>query len=160
MRKFSVILLVILFSLVLFGCSSNPQPQSSGTQEYYAQEKMQQESISKIGFPAVKNFREKRIMRDILELRDQTGYVTYAYLQNITTGKLVYLGQGIGYPIPYSTQYTNPMKYAGVPQADPNGLYSPAAAEGTWYMMKDPNSDEVKPIYCEPRIVVSPFKLH
>jgi hypothetical protein len=46
-----------------------------------------------------------------------------------------------------------------LPQADPNGLFSPASAEGTWILMKDPNGKEVKPVYIEPRIIVSPFKL-
>lgn len=50
--------------------------------------------------------------------------------------------------------------YATINQADPNGLFSPASAEGTWILMKDPNGDSVKPVYCEPRVICSPFKLH
>ena len=46
-----------------------------------------------------------------------------------------------------------------LPQADPNGLFSPPSAEGTWVMCKDPNSDKVEPIYSEPRIIVSTFPL-
>jgi hypothetical protein len=83
------------------------------------------------------------------------------------TGKFVFLGQSIGYGIPYATQYTSPQKedgsvnthYAILPQADPNGLFSPASAEGTWVLLKDPNSNDVKPVYIEPRVIVSPFKL-
>ncbi len=35
----------------------------------------------------------------------------------------------------------------------------PSSAEGTWVSLKDPNSDDVKVVYIEPRVVVSPFKL-
>jgi hypothetical protein len=127
--------------------------------------------------PAIKNFRERKILKDILELRDQEGLVTYSYLENMVPqvqpgrtalgGKLTYFGETIGYGIPYATQYTNPQKieyhsnsgYGVIAQADPNGLFSPASAEGTWLLMKDPNGKDVLPIYVEPRVVVSPFKL-
>jgi hypothetical protein len=84
-------------------------------------------------------------------------------------GKLIFFCSSIGYGLPYATQFTNPQKiedkqtqigYAILPQADPNGLFSPASAEGTWILCKDPNSDKVAPIYVEPRVVTSPFKLH
>jgi hypothetical protein len=78
------------------------------------------------------------------------------------TGKLIFVGRSVGYGIPYATEYTNPMKFVGtgatVPQADPNGLFSPTNAEGTWILMVTPKGD-VKPVYFEPRIVVSPFPL-
>ena len=46
-----------------------------------------------------------------------------------------------------------------LPQAEPNGMFSPAAAEGTWVMLKNPNGTDVKPVYVESRIIVSPFPL-
>ena len=121
--------------------------------------------------PAIKNFRERKMLKDILELRDQAGLVTYTYIVSEQTGKLRFFGQTIGYGMPYATQYTNPQKlqrssvYGGgyrvdvMAQADPNGLFSPAAAEGTWVLMKDPGSSKVLPVYLEPRIIVSPFPL-
>ncbi len=121
--------------------------------------------------PAIKNFRERKILKDIIEMRDREGLTTFTYIVAEMTGKLIFLGESVGYGIPAATQYTNPQKvtfaydvkkqHADVvlPQADPNGLYSPASAEGTWVLMKDPNSKSVKPVYIEPRIIVSPFKL-
>ena len=44
-------------------------------------------------------------------------------------------------------------------QADPNGLFSPGSAEGTWIMCKDPKGPDVRPVYVEPRVIVSPFPL-
>lgn len=80
-------------------------------------------------------------------------------------GKIIFVGESVGYAIPYSTQYTNPEKLEfhngpiTLPQADPNCLFMPESAEGSWVLLKDPNSDGVKPVYFEPRIIVSPFKL-
>lgn len=132
------------------------------------QEQLMAESTSAVPLPAIKNFREKRLLKDIFELRDQAGLTTYTYVWNELAGRLVFFCDSIGYPVPYATQYTNPQKtiegrttgeFTAIPQADPNGLFSPAAAEGTWVMCKDPHGDAVRPVYVEPRVVVSPFKM-
>lgn len=155
-----------LLVFVVSGCGVGSPP-SSDEKQQAEQERILQEGTSSVGMPNIKNFREKRMMKDILEMRDQTDFVTYAYLYNDYNGCVVYVGQGIGYPIPYSTQYTSPQKiaekghqygYAITPQADPNGLFSPPSSEATWYLMKDPNSDALGVQYLEPRMMVTPFK--
>lgn len=87
------------------------------------------------------------------------------------SGKWIYFGKCIGYGIPYSTQYSNPEKdlyntsmsnvHHNIPQAEPNGLFMPTSSEGTWIMLINPdNSQDIKPVYIEPKIIVSPFKLN
>lgn len=157
---------LLLLAILFAGCD-DLKPTSDDVQRSQS-ERLLSEATSQVGMPAIKNFRERKMVKDILELRDQTGLTTYTYVWNELSGKLVFFGETIGYGIPYSTQFTNPSKlehvYQGggvviLPQADPNGLFSPASAEGTWVLMKDPNGKDVKPVYVEPRIVVSPFKL-
>lgn len=165
-----IVALATLFLIV--GCDA---PTSDDTQRQQ-QEKILAEGTSQIGMPAIKNFRERKMAKDILELRDQEGLITYTYMENMNPtpikgktalgGKLTYVGESVGYGLPYATQFTNPQKvdrssssYAVIAQADPNGLFSPASAEGTWVLLKDPNGVTTKPVYIEPRIVVSPFKL-
>lgn len=128
------------------------------------QESLMQEAVSATGMPAIKNFRERRLLKSIFEMRDQE-ISTFTYIAN-ADGKLVFLCNSIGFGIPYATQYTNPQKLeygnssvTTISQADPNALFSPGTAEGTWVMCKDPNGSEVKPVLIEPRIVVSPFEL-
>jgi hypothetical protein len=136
------------------------------------QEVILAEGTSVVGMPAIKNFRERRIMKTIYELRDQEGLVTYTYLENMIPavvhghtalgGKLTYFGRTIGYGIPAATQFTNPLKRVGeavIKQADPNTLFSPESAEGTWVLMAAPGGKETQPIYCEPRLIVLPFAL-
>lgn len=70
---------------------------------------------------------------------------------------------------PYATQYSAPEKdtyvttsssvHHNVPQAEPNGLFMPVNAEGTWIMLVDPAGGGPKPVYVEPRAIVSPFRL-
>ena len=151
---------------VAFSAEKGCEPSSDHIQSQQ-QERILAEGTAQTGMPAIHNFRERKLLKDILELRDQDGLVTYTYIFADMTGKLVFFCDSIGYGIPYATQYTNPQhvdtSYPSIryilPQADPNGLFSPASAEGTWVMCKNPHGPEVKPIYIEPRIVVSPFKL-
>lgn len=160
----SIVLLCVLL-LTLSSCSYN---QSSDSQQRDQQEVLLKEATSQVGLPAIHNFRERRILKDLYELRDQEGFVTYTYVWSEMQGKLVFLGESIGYGIPYAAQYTNPQKverrHSGgelytLPQADPNGIFSPESAEGTWVMLRNPSTGDIQPVYVEPRIVVSPFRL-
>lgn len=160
MKRIIALLMVLVLSVGLTGCSND----TSDDKQRRDQERILQEGTAQTGMPAIKNFRERKMLKEIIELRDQEGLTTYTYLFSEQTGKLIFFGETIGYGIPYATQYTNPEKYVyqgtTLPQADPNGLFSPASAEGTWILLKDPNGNSVKPVYVEPRIVVSPFKLN
>ena len=168
MKKLTLVgLIIFAFSFVgadTDGCDGKPTSDDIQRQQ---QERVLQEGTSQIGMPAIKNFRERKLLKDILELRDQANFPTYTYLWSDLQGRWVFFCNSIGYGIPYATQFTNPQKvvqsYAGsfgtLPQADPNGLFSPAAAEGTWVMCKDPGGPDVKPVYIEPRCIVSPFEL-
>jgi hypothetical protein len=152
-------LFILLF--LLTGCEK-----SSDEIQTVQQEKILKEATSQTGMPAIVNFRERKLLKQIFELRDQKGLTTYTYIVAENTGKLIFLGESIGYGIPAATQYTAPSKidgcsssYVTVPQADPNGLFSPSSAEGTWVMLFDKEKKESVPVYVEPRIIVSPFKL-
>jgi len=160
-----------LFSLMVVtvcGCYTSPPPSSDEVQREQ-QEKILREGTSQVGMPAIKNFRERKLYKDILEMRDQDGLVTYTYLWNEMQGKKVFFCQSVGFGIPYATQFTSPQKPAvwrgegvgvvALPQADPNGLFSPSSAEGTWILCKNPSGPETRPVYVEPRVIVSPFKL-
>ncbi len=159
-------ILIMVALLTVTGCLEE-RPNSDKVQKQQ-QEQLMNESNMRAGMPSIVNFREKKLLKDIYELRDQQGLTTYTYLWNEFNGKLVFLCDSIGYGIPYATQYTNPQKvvareyqtgYAILPQADPNGLFSPPSADGTWVMCKNPNGNEVKPVFIEPKVIVSPFKL-
>ena len=166
MKKNIVIALAV--AACLAACAQAP---SSDREQQRAQEVLLQEGTAQVGMPAIKNFRERKLLKQILELRDQEGLVTYTYTFAEATGKKTFLCNSIGYGLPAATQFTNPEKIAAdrleygitLPQADPNGLFSPSSAEGTWVLCLDPNDTTGKgktlPVYSEPKLIVSPFKL-
>jgi hypothetical protein len=159
------LLLTALLVFILMGCEVTSDNQLS-----IKQEAIMREANAQVGMPAIKNFQERKLMKMILELRDQENLECYAYLFSEQTGQLHFIGKCIGFGIPYSTQYTNPMRAlkntetemsgnATINQADPNGLFMPSSAEGTWLMMVNPKTGAPQPCYFEPRVVVSPFEL-
>ena len=161
MKTIASVSLLAALGLTLTGCIE----ESSDTKQREQQERILQEGTAQTGMPAIKNFRERKLLKQIIEMRDQDGLVTSTYTVPETTGRPVFLCNSIGYGLPAATQYTNPEKYVGttgatLPQADPNGLFSPSSAEGTWVMCSDPSgSGKTRPVYVEPRVIVSPFKL-
>jgi hypothetical protein len=75
-------------------------------------------------------------------------------------GKAVFACPSKGYPIPYTTQLTNPnqiLPYAGstasvaIPQAEPNGLYT-GTSTATWVLCirtLPGGGSEINPVYTE-----------
>lgn len=165
MRK-SIIILGVISLLVSVGCNLPLPSESSDKIESKKQEQSLQEMARKIGLPAITNFAEKKLVNMIMEMRDRNE-PTFTYSYSEMEGKFRLVGNSIGYGIPAATQYTNPDKIitsgtdgiTTIPQADPNGLFSPDSADGTWILLKDPNSSDVKPVFFEPRMTVSPFRL-
>lgn len=159
-----ILTIISLLSLILLvSCKDESSSESIQNKK---QEDLNKQAVSSVGMPSIVNFQEKRTLKDILELRD-TALRTYTYTVAEMTGKRIFLCDSIGFGISSATQYTNPQKiareYQGgaavIPQADPNGLYSPASAEGTYVMCLNPNTGKPVAMYVEPRIIVSQFKL-
>ena len=155
--------LFILLVTCMLMTSCGPVSQSSDEQLESKQEQVMREANSQVGMPAIKNFQERKLAKQIFELRDKEDMICYAYLFNEMSGKLIFLGKCMGYGLPYSVQYTNPMKETyrefSMPQADPNGLFMPEGLSATWIMLIDPDTGKARPVYVEPNVIVSPFKL-
>ena len=164
-------LIFLMFVLVVTSCDKT-QKSSSDRELQLKTETIMQESNRQLGMPSIVNFQEKKNLKWIYELCDQENLICYAYLFNEMKGEVgQYLGECVGYGIPYSTQFSNPEKYmddpygtmeAGsiiIPQAEPNGLFKPTGMSATWLIMLEPKTKKPRPVYIEPMIIVSPFKL-
>lgn len=163
-------LFIALLCASLFASCENVPSQTADEKTTQMQSNLEQEAVAQSGIPAIHNFQEKKLLKQIYELRDNEKLVCYAYLFNAMQGKLVFIGKCIGYGIPYSTQYSNPERVAKyselqttgnltLPQSEPNGLFMPTSSEGTWVMLLD-ESGTPHPVYIEPQVIVSPFKLN
>jgi hypothetical protein len=158
------VIIASAFALFLAGCE-DVKPSSDKVQREQ-QEAIAMQATMSVGMPAIVNFSEKRLLKDIFELRDKM-VPTYTYLVGEQAGIIgEKICDSLGYGIPYATQFTNPQKiaaqahqvgYAVLPQADPNGLFSPAQADGTWVMCKVPGSDKIMPQFIEPKIITLTF---
>jgi hypothetical protein len=154
--------LIPVFAVCLLAGCNGCESTDSKTRQ--AQEALQAEGDRQAGLPNIVNFQEKKLVKLIYELRDQENLVTWVYTQALD-GRLVFLFKAIGYGVPYSAQYSNPQKIErdngtrlAMPQAEPNGLFTPPSTEGTWLMAIGPDG-KPHPVYVEPRVIVSPFPL-
>jgi hypothetical protein len=155
MNKIRNIALLGLLGLSLAACEDAP---SSDEKQSAQQEVILQDGTAAVGMPNIKNF---------FEMRDQDGLTTYTYTFAEASGQKTFFCHSIGFPISAATQFTNPQKmeyrssygYYTIPQADPNGLFSPSSAEGTWVMCVDPSTGKPRPVYSEPKLIASPFPL-
>ena len=161
------LLMLLCLSMILMSASCETQPSADEIQKVQTEQSLGQAN-QQIGMPAIVNFQEKKLFKQIIELRDTENLITYCYLMNEMNGTVgQFLGKGIGYGIPAATQYTNPeyiarnssqSGYAVLPQADPNGLFMPTQTSATWYMLLDAKGVP-HPVYIEPLIIVSPIPL-
>jgi hypothetical protein len=125
---------------------------------------MQQAANQSVGMPNIKNWTEKRFAKLIYELKDQE-VTTYSYFMDMNGG-LHLLCESVGYGLSASVQYSNPEKvvrktsgtYGTLPQPEPNGLFMPEGLAATFVLCSD-GKGGVRPIYSEPELIVSPFKL-
>jgi len=154
-------------ALAFWGSNSTPSSDKSTAQQM---EQLLKEGERQTGLPAITNFTEKRMVKWLYELRDQPNYRTYTYIVTMT-GKLVKICDSVGYGINASIQYSNPEKivsmdlgqYNGqgvMPQAEPNALFMPEGLAATYVMCVSEDSDDVKAVYIEPEIIVSPIELN
>jgi hypothetical protein len=113
---------------------------SSDQLQHDQQEALLRSANAATGMPAIVNFEERKMLKRILEIRDQVINTT-TYIVD-TNGHPHKICDSIGYGFPYSTQFTNPSqnpaKNVVIAQAEPNGLFSPQESEGTWISCVDP----------------------
>lgn len=156
-KKLLGLIMIGVLSLGFVGCSNT---------DYKQKEEMEQlmsEADKQVGMPNVQTYYERKLMKEIFELRDNSKLICYAYTKNEYSGKYVFEGKCMGYGIPYSTQFTNPERSIGngatLPQADPNGLFGATGLSATWLIMINPETGKREVMYCEPNIVVRQSKI-
>lgn len=163
MRNLFALFVAGATAVILAGCYVD----TADKKQRDATEKARNEAVSSVGMPAIVNWSEMRDAKENLELRDKP-QATITYLVDLN-GRLHKVCDSVGYGLPYGVQYTNPSTYQKVhasgqwevmPQAEPNGLFMPDSADGTWVKCLDPADKSVKTVYIEPRVIVSPFPLN
>jgi hypothetical protein len=161
---FSIVLIVLLTIGFLVACS----PESQGDIEQ-GQQAQAVSSISKNQpVPDLGGFSlERKIVIETYLARNKA-ITTYSYMITMS-GQLIEICPSIGYPIPYSTELTNPqvLTYSSaggyrvdgtVANPEPNGLYPPSDAAAT--LVQCVNDDgSVSPVYIEWYVESFPFRI-
>jgi hypothetical protein len=159
MRKLiiSILAMFVILSVLFVGCLEGDADDKQRRQTAQLAAEAQRQT----GMPGITNFTEKKFVKYLYELRDQDGFATFTYIVDFNGG-LHFMCESIGYGIPYSAQYVNPERYhlngATLPQAEPNGLFTPDGLSATWILCSD-GEGGVRAVYSEPQLLVSPFKL-
>lgn len=159
-------------AIVLLSAETGCEPVKPDSNEIQAaqQERILREGTAELGMPAIKNFRERRTLKMIYELRDQEGLSTYTYVVPEQTGKPVFLCDSVGYAISDATGYTNPDHLVSdnrnggsglitMTQAEPNGLFTPDVSDANWILCIDPKTNKPLPVFISARVIVSAFRL-
>jgi hypothetical protein len=152
--------ILIAFSLALTGCAA---PSVSNIEQ-----QQQQSAVSSIvqnqPIPDLGGYSfERQIVIETYLARNNT-ISTYSYMITMD-GKIIEICPSIGYPIPYSTQLSNPLKYeytgggpAVLGNAEANGLYPPGDAAATLVQCVQPDG-KVSPVYIEWYVMAFPYQI-
>lgn len=157
-------ILVVLWVLLVFVSTScayggDTQAIEQGQQREAVNSIMQNQPIPDLGGYSF----ERQIVIETYLARNNT-IATYAYMIAMD-GTLIEICPSIGYPIPYSTQITNPLRTVGdlnttsvIANSEPNGLYPPGDAAATLVQCVQPDGS-VAPVYIEWYVLAFPYRI-
>jgi hypothetical protein len=173
----------LAFAALLAACSVN---QSNDSKRAEQQEQSIADGQAQVPAPAIVNWNELRMFKTVMERRDQANLSTWTYTKNLD-GKYTFVCESIGFGIPYNTRSNNPQHYelvtthtgvsgmsnawsdgqggyvwgehAIMPQAEPNGLFIPESAKGTWNTCLNPETGKATITYQEEDVAVFEYRL-
>jgi hypothetical protein len=157
MKRFLFVALCGLF--LLTACETSTQMLEQGQQKRGVNAIITNQPVPDLGGYSF----ERQIVIETYLARNHT-IATYAYMIAMD-GKIIEICPSIGYPIPYSTQLTNPQialgnSYQGsvITNPEPNGLYPPSDAAAT--LVQCVNLDgSVSPVYIEWYVLAFPYQI-
>lgn len=177
-RILFILTMFITLSSTMFLTSCTTSTNDSNLIQTQRTEQAISEAIRQVGFPEIVQYTELKQLKEIYELRDRADLLLWAYYLDLN-GNKHYIGRSIGYGIPYTAQFSNPVRaiqqdhavgidldglqpIITLPQPEPNGVFMPdGGLSATWLTVQNPNDpDDIGVFYVEPEIIVSPWKLH
>lgn len=140
----------VVLALALAGCAT---PADSA--ERVSVEQQQKQYVLSQPVPQFDWSLERHEMIELYRARNNA-VSTYSVVYSQYRGVITFACPSIGYPIPGGTQLTNPEKGVGtyypLPQAEPNGLYSPGTSAGTYVMCVNEDGT-ISPVYIEENVM-------
>lgn len=150
------------------GCT--PETDKASSRQASATRTAMDNADREVGMPRIVNYAQRKLLKNAYEDMDQTT-LTYVYLQGLD-GRLVCIGQALGYGVSLGTQFTAPEypQHVKMPenvadvtemlaQPDPNGLYQPDTGAATIVNLINPSNGEAHTALIEANVQTVPFKL-
>lgn len=164
-KLFLIVLLALVF--LLAACEEN---KTGGLQQEEKQTASQATLYANVQpVPYFEWSLERHIMIQIYRARNEAA-ATYSYVLNPYDNSIMFECASIGYPIPGGTQLTNPEQLvyedapgegsvgSALPMMEPNGLYSPATAAGTYVSCVN-DDGTISPVFVEWYVWTFPYPM-
>lgn len=144
------------------GCAAKDETSSATRIEQDQQNRQMEQFLRNQPVPSFDWSLERHVLIQLYAAR-QRATNTFSVVQSEFTGKILWSCPSIGFPLPYATQLTNPLQAqwrgyssdhqtsAVVDQQEPNGLFSPGDAEGTWVQCVN-DKGKITPVYEERKV--------
>lgn len=165
------ILFIVAIAAILVGCVG------VGTDSAQIEHNQQEAGVTAIlenqPVPDLGGFSfERQIVSETYLARNKS-FDTYTYVLLEYTGQVMEICPSKGYPIPYSTELTNPTQLqvnyvktqwgsqwveGPIGNPEPNGLYPPATADATLVTCINPDGS-ISPTYWETKVFAVPYRL-
>ncbi len=161
-----VVLLAILGMLVLSADSCSSSNSQESTQVSSQQDIYNRHQPA----PLYQYSNERAALVQILNQRTSGNLNTWTVWYS-NDGKPLGMCPSKGYPIPYSTELTNPLQATNGPsgggetsvgQMDPQGTYPSSSTLATWVLCIEGSSGSIHPLYIEPLVITYtyPVEIH
>lgn len=158
MKYLGAVSVMIVMAIMLSSCSATEQALRTESQQ---QGRGVLTIVNNQPVPDLNGYSwEREILRQTYVARNSK-VATYTYITNLN-GDLIEICPSLGYPIPYSTQMTNPQVYVAnggtLPQPEPNSLYPPSDAAATLVACVNAEG-QISPAYVEQDVMAFPFRV-
>lgn len=151
-RKFLVLALLAVASLLLAGCMDEGIAQNERQTDWQLQQYNKVQPLHRYTYSW-----EKWIVQTIYDFRVTKLTSTWSVWVGDGTGEPIDYCPSKGFGIPYNTSLTNPEQVASggyvVGMMEPNGLYPGGSTSATWILCVEPNGN-LHPRYIEPQVIV------
>lgn len=161
MKHTNLFILLFVAIVGLWGCNDT---QTAAKIEHAQQEAGSKALLRNQPVPTLDFSMERQIVIETYLARNRK-LSTWAYTRDMQ-GRWTEICASMGYPIPYSTQLTNPSQVyhgsnyelATIGNPDPNGLYSPTSSDATIVSCVDKDGS-VNPVSVEERVTTFPYRI-
>lgn len=164
--KLVIIGLLIALVLLVVGCGGQSAAEQNAETEMAQQSGGISQILNNQPVPDLGGYSFTRQVIIDTQLAQNKGASTWTYTMTYD-GRIIEICASRGYPIPYSTQLTNPSQpyggyqaYTTIGNPEPDSTYKPESAAATYIQcIADAQTGTVTPVYMEQDVFALPYQI-